>query len=271
MRARTCYNSFMTTKTAKQSENVYEPAPDESSFLYIKKHRQFSTETLTQFCHFHDAFELIFVKSGTFGVRWGGRERILTRGETAFVDSFSPHFYFDTDHSEAYIVVIGKDLIVGFDQNETFPPLLPSEECSAKICDYIDSVGDDFTANDSMRAGVANTIMGYLRICFPTVRRTYERASETMIEVLKYIDKNFAEDLSLKGLSAKFGYVPNYFSDLFNKFTDMHLKEYVNRRRVNEVVRLKALRPDEPLFRLSTECGFKSEKTFYRAYRKYKR
>lgn len=261
----------MSTKPVKQSENVYERAPDENSFLYIKKHRQFSTETLTQFCHFHDAFELIFVKSGTFGVRWGGRERVLSAGETAFVDSFSPHFYFDTDNCEAYIVVIGKNLIVGCDQNETFPPLLTSKECSAKICDFIDSVGDDFTANESMRAGVSNVILGLLRMYFPTVRRTYERASEAMIEVLKYIDTNFADEISLKGLSEKFGYVPNYFSDLFNKFTDMHLKEYVNRRRINEVIRLKATRPDEPLFRLATECGFKSEKTFYRAYRKYKR
>ena len=49
----------------------------------------------------------------------------------------------------------------------------------------------------------------------------------------------------------------------------MSLREYVNRRRIAEVLRLKAKNPAAPLFSLALDCGYVSEKTFYRALAKY--
>ena len=255
----------------KNNVNTYERAADENNYLNV--HRYFAGEARipTPLCHFHDSYEVVFVKRGKCCVHVKTESRTVSEGEIVFIDSFMPHFYYDSEDADVYIAVIGKSLITGLSSDEVFETFLPKTECCKKICDFIDVIWNDFKANGSLKAGIANVIAGYLKSYYKTIARTYERASETFVEVLKFIDKEFYKDITLEGLSEKFGYAPNYFSELFNKFTDMHLREYLNRRRISEVVKLKLERPEESLSKIAGECGFKSEKTFYRAYKDYKR
>jgi methylphosphotriester-DNA--protein-cysteine methyltransferase len=51
----------------------------------------------------------------------------------------------------------------------------------------------------------------------------------------------------------------------------MNLREYLNRRRLAEVLALEKKGGDTPLYRMVLEAGFESQNTFYRALKKYGR
>ena len=103
----------------------------------------------------------------------------------------------------------------------------------------------------------------------PSQERKENKTARAFSEVLRYLNAHYREEITLSSLAARFSYAENYFSALFNDFTGMSLREYVNRRRIAEVLRLKAKNPAASLFSLALDCGYVSEKTFYRALAKY--
>ena len=88
---------------------------------------------------------------------------------------------------------------------------------------------------------------------------------------MRYVSENFKKPLSLEGLAREFGYTENYFSSLFNRYAGMNLREYLNRRRLSEVLSRQKISPEIPLYRLVLEAGFESQNTFYRALKRYGR
>ena len=90
------------------------------------------------------------------------------------------------------------------------------------------------------------------------------KVTQAFVEVLKYINGNFRSELSLEGLADLFGYSKTYLSGLFNQFTGMKLRDYINRCRINEYYKLKKEQPQAPVCRIAEEVGFNSLNTFYR-------
>ena len=88
-------------------------------------------------------------------------------------------------------------------------------------------------------------------------------------DLIKFINENFSGEITLEGLAERFGYTKTYLSEQFNRFAGMPLREYINRRRINEFYRRKRDDPAVPACRIAAEVGFKSLNTFYRALHKY--
>ena len=65
-----------------------------------------------------------------------------------------------------------------------------------------------------------------------------DAASEKILEVVKYINSNFAEPLSLTMLSERFFIVPTHLSRLFRRVTGFTYAEYVNRVRIRHGAKL---------------------------------
>lgn len=246
----------------------YESAADADKYLLISDFGDGDME-LTDVAHFHDSYEIVFVLSGECGVHVNTEERVIKAGEIAFIESFAPHFYFDASSARGKVAVIGKNLLVDFNNELTFDSFLENCGCAKKIIDFLNSVCDGAGKDATLKAGIANVIMGLMKAFYPLKKRSCEKTSKTFVEILRYIDENYREDINLPALAAKFGYTPNYFSSLFNKFTHMHLREYLNRIRIKEAVKLKVGHPEQSLAGIAAEVGFASEKTFYRAYKKY--
>lgn len=249
---------------------TYESAADTDKYLYIERFTVGASEKWTSIAHFHDSIEIVFVLNGSYGVHVNTEECVLKKGEIAFIDSLTPHFYFASGEADIYAVVIGRQLLLNADGDEVFPSFLKESDGFEKIIKVIDSFGKYTKANEQIKIGFVNLLIGLMKNFYPTQKRSASKVTQTFIDVLKYINSNFKNEITLKGLSEKFGYDSNYFSFLFNKFTDMHLKEYINRRRIREVERIKTLEPKRSLTSIAFECGFASEKTFFRAYKAYR-
>ena len=120
-----------------------------------------------------------------------------------------------------------------------------------------------------MRRGFITLLFGMLRNYCGTVPRAASKNNELLVEVMTYINEHITEDITLDGLAKHFGYEKTYFSRVFNKFLGINLREYLNRYRIGEAVRIKQENPGVPISKIAEACGFDSPNTYYRALKKY--
>lgn len=86
-------------------------------------------------------------------------------------------------------------------------------------------------------------------------------------EILQYIKEHYREDLSLTGISALFGFSPNYFSSLFKKKTGCNFVQYLTQLRIQESKRL-LLETHMTIQEISTAIGYYSASFFIRSFKK---
>lgn len=223
--------------------------------------------------HFHDSIEIIAVASGSYTVRVGGEERRLSAGEIAFVDSFATHSTRSEGDATHFAVTISSKYFAGVTQlkERTLPPFLVKVDGTDGIFSVLESAKLllDKGKNEAVKRGFVELFLGALISLYPTVERPKNRAAENARHILRFINEHFREPLTLCVLAREFGYTENHFSSLFNRFAGMNLREYLNRRRLAEVLAQEKENPDTPLYRLVLEAGFESQNTYYRALKKY--
>ena len=73
-------------------------------------------------------------------------------------------------------------------------------------------------------------------------------------------------------MAKHFGYTKEYCSELFNKAVGQHFTTFLNNVRTQKAVELMndPQNADRKITDIIYECGFKSQVTFYRYYKKYK-
>jgi len=86
-------------------------------------------------------------------------------------------------------------------------------------------------------------------------------------EVVKYIEANFAQDLTLSFLSDKFSLSPTYLSHLFKKCIGLNLKHYVLQRRVIEAKLLLENEPNLKICAIPQIVGFHDITVFCRNFK----
>ena len=249
----------------------YEKMADAKNYVYFKKVK--CGDKTATYPHFHDSIELVFCTRGKCGVCSNGKENILDEGDGAFIDRFDVHFYRYFPESEYYVLLLSEKYLDddnGFNKNR-LPEFLPKCEKYEDIERLLDNLYELYDKkSDVIKKGVANTVLGILSTCYPQVERKQNGEARLLVDALVYINENFRNEIKLEDISRKFGYSKNYFSFLFNKFTGMNLREYINSRIVNEFERLKAANPGVTSYVLAEDSGFSNSNTFYRAYNKYR-
>lgn len=216
--------------------------------------------------HYHKSTEIIFVRQGRVKVIVNGKERILSAKEIAVFNRFDVHCICGEEKSELYILVFSEmfypKLARGF-VLENFLSTGKNTEEVFSLLDYFYRLRESST--HMMQAGFIEMLLGILYASYSVHEEKWDDGADYYIKILRYIDKNCAEALTLENIAAHFGYTKHYFSMLFNKFTGMHLREYLNRLRVERVAMYKKEHPDESISRIAFACGFNSLNTYYRA------
>ena len=254
------------------NSSFYEKEADAANYIYFQKN------VITESCspqmlpHFHDSIEFVFMLKGECLVHINTEERIVRQGEITFARCFEPHFYIPKNGAEYYVVLISsRYLKSGFDfSGKTFPSFMPENGYSKKISQLLDvfySVWDG--SDDLLKSGLSDTILAVMRRAHSMTEVRGKKTTQTFVEILKFINGNFRSEVTLEGLADTFGYSKTYLSGLFNQFTGMKLRDYVNRCRINEFYKLRREQPKSPVCRIAEEVGFNSLNTFYRVLHKY--
>ena len=97
------------------------------------------------------------------------------------------------------------------------------------------------------------------------VEDTLNDNSETVLQLIDYINKNIFEPLSLSCLSDKFFLSQSQLNRLFKKATGTSVWEYITTKRL--IAARNRIREGEQSRKACVSCGFKDYSSFYRMYK----
>jgi AraC-like DNA-binding protein len=160
---------------------------------------------------------------------------------------------------------------VGWLKKESLPTVTHKKDGFSDLIQFVELAYERINfKNEEMKLGFTTLLLGSLyEYCGHIPRRT-EKSNRLIVDMMIYLNEHFREDLTLEELAHRFGYEKTYLSRTFNKYMGMNLREYLNRLRIDAVLKERAQYPDAPIYRIAQECGFDNQNTFYRAYNKYK-
>lgn len=121
----------------------------------------------------------------------------------------------------------------------------------------IDSLIDEFKHGGSSDADILIEIINIIRK-YPRVSRD----PAPLIEAIKkYVDENFAHDLSLSDISRAVDVSAHYISFRFKDRTGTSISEYIKAKRLN-AAKLLLVNTDVSIAKISRDCGFSSKASF---------
>ena len=251
----------------------YEKEADEKDHIIFQHRFQYSDGKSDHLAHFHNSVEFIFAVKGSFTVYINGTSYRVQEGSVCFVNSFEPHKCRYENGNEFFVVVISAGYFSSVNglSETVFSAVNPHNEGFDRIKEFLKISYDNWDNSSRLfKYGFVDMLMGMMKRYYPSVpKKELHRNDEVMVDAVKYINENSKRDITIEALAAKFGYTPNYFSNLFNKFMEMSFRDYLNWCRMLTYTRLKLSQPELSNAKAAELCGFGSTKSFYRAQKKY--
>lgn len=232
--------------------------------------------------HFHKSLELIYCVKGSMQIFINKQYHTLQQNEMCFIPSYIVHSnrYLDDEnviHSFLFAHNFFHDFEKTFPQ-KSLPFLLLNKEDNPSIYNELMNIFSVFTqygynGNNipflHRQALINNLLLSMINI-YPLISSTESKDYNNVIEVLRYINQNFKEELSLPKLAKHFNYSPKYFSDFFKRNVGCTLTEYLHNVRIkNILLQMETSDKKTSHSALAFDNGFKSLATFYRVLKQY--
>ncbi len=257
----------------------YESAADRKEHVLFKKrvikHESTGLSKWNSMPHLHNSVEIAFGIKGLSQVKVNDKIYDIKEGTVVFIDHFERHQYDFKIGTECFVVLISASFFDSINNLKKlkFPTFMEKCEGFEKIKSFLE-LSYSTCDMDSMvyKIGFINMLISMMMQIYP-YELDNERAKigEVLIEVLKYINENCTENITVSDIAKRFGYSPNYLSMLFNKYVEMSFREYLNRRRMAEYIEIRKNQPDLPSCKAAELCGFKNLSTFYSTLKKMKK
>ena len=242
--------------------------------------------------HWHSAYEMIVPIEGNYLVTVSGQTHELAPGDIFLIPSGEPHclkapnrggrfiFLFDFDQilaikGASYLAsCMSKPLLI----NRSTCPSIYSEEAEIfhQICSAY--LRDDSLRDISIYSKLLTLFLnfGQQRLCAEgsstlaqlphSSQRNY---AERFGAVFSYLDRHFAEDLTLEDVAAVAGFSKFHFSRTFKQLSGCNFYEYLCHRRIKSSESL-LMKPELSISQIALQSGFSSVSTFNRTFKKLK-
>jgi AraC-type DNA-binding domain-containing proteins len=222
--------------------------------------------------HFHSAFELMYVEEGEIIALQEGVFHTLSKGEMAVNSSYMVHSYSTPAHSRSLVATIPlsavpslKAMLAHHSFKEGIVDTRGMKECH-RILRMMAEPGN--RANERFVNCLAEALLAYLVEKIGLIETPSEAAEDLMKHILRYMQKNAAEPLSIAKVAAHFGYSVGRFSHIFNERVGSPFTRYLNFLRCRMAQGLLDT-TDSPLIDVANQSGFSSLRTFHRVYKDF--
>lgn len=251
----------------------YEKIADESHHIRFVYENNKAGSKRIGFAHFHKSVEIIYVVSGEHTACVNGTVINLQQDDIIITNSYDVHYYTYNKENEIFVIVIGKEFLNAFSNyfgDKLFKNWLNNRTENKQILRFIQEWYKGFKKENLLiNSGFINIILGLLTSIYDFNTGKAERQPALALKMLKYLDENFKNDVTLKDLAAYMGYSNAYCSQLFSQTVGVDLRSYLNNLRIMYAAKMIADRKMENknILQISMESGFKSLNTFYRVFK----
>ena len=218
--------------------------------------------------HFHDFYEFEYVLSGKGAVLINGVRHNITAGSLIFVTPLDFQSIIVEEKIEVYNVNFSEYWL-----SKTLSPYLKG----AGVVNNIDKHYFDIILSEFENSKICNKM--YIRNTLSCILIEFIRGSNDentsnsndsfsiTQEISHYIRTHFRESINMDILSKKFGYTPNYLSNLFFKEKGLTIKEYTINIRMDYALK-KICSTDVSITDICYSCGYSSFSNFLRSFKK---
>lgn len=238
--------------------------------------------------HWHNAAEIIIPLANNFSVISGGEEYVLKEKEILIIPPGELHsmpaqegrrIIFQCDSSQLEDITILDSLMPVFGTSVHITPEMDKELYVVARKNILDIYADYYS--NSAVADV-RIYMNLLNILIAVRKYQLKRSAVLTISadissddsiklsyVMKYINQNFTEDLSLDRLAEIAGYSKYHFSRIFKKYNGVSFVQYISTKRIKMAEKL-LVDPELSITEVAMRSGFASLTTFNRTFKMVK-
>jgi len=221
--------------------------------------------------HFHSNIEILYVEDGEISVTVNGERRLLTKNCVSIANSYEIHSYRTPSASSSLVIIIPVRLVGSFSSllrlKKMASPFLA--ECPASDEIHRAAIMLLQSASGSghlIQKGYSYVILGLLAKLIGLEDMPENTGVELSGKILKYLQQNFLEDVSLESLAKHLGYNKNYISRFFNANLGCSFKSYIQALRIDYAIQLLLGDSDLLLTEIASKSGFTNYRTFNRAF-----
>ena len=235
--------------------------------------------------HFHDEYEMIYIQDGSANFIINGKETIFDKNTIVFIGNMDKHMMTPVKEPYVrYVVIIDSS----FFEQLVIEPMLCSifKRCTEqfsngislteKDSDFVQHNLDlslsDYNKADSFYEYYCMSHMLKILIYLFRHNRTHfpdfmnRRKSQAIAPIQKYLDENFAQDITLDDLSSTFFINKYHLARMFKETTGYSIKRYITLKRIRKAKELLYL-TESDISQIATACGYNSTSNFIRAFK----
>lgn len=225
--------------------------------------------------HYHRGYELVVVTSGELFARVGDQEMLLGEGEGLLVFPYQLHSYETKTHSECYITVFSGSYIAKFASAcATREPKDPRFRIPSPLAVLLSAymTGEETPTEDEVQ--FERPPLYAIKACLYAVCHTLMQEAEwrekreeraLVFRILTYIEEHYTEDITLPEMAEALSYEYHYLSRVLREDLHIGFRSLINQRRCERARELIS-DGDQPLSTIAMLCGFRSLRTFNRAF-----
>ncbi len=234
--------------------------------------------------HQHDALEIVMCLENIYTVSFGEQTYKLHEGDILFIPPNVPHSIEAPDNGSRFIMLFDLEFLKSFPSGDSIlnflsKPLLYNIVSHPHI--YSNAYSHLNMIVEAYFSHVAfDDITIYARlldlfrdICSQNVKSEdedyfkYTQNYDKFINILSYIDNNYAEDLSLEKVAQTANFSKYHFARLFKQYTNTTFYEYLSHKRI--MVARELILKNIPVTDVAFQTGFNNLTTFCRCFKKY--
>lgn len=234
--------------------------------------------------HWHDEFEIIYIKKGQLRVVINQQEYLGDPGSIFFVNPRELHLMGSSDLSVEYYTMLFPLEFISFQsiddlESNLLQPLrsnqllvaneVPNEELRKKLFPLLDEIAQINESNEYFKQLQTRMLLlqVLLELCLTPAMISASASGNTDIqkEMLIYIQEHFTEKLSLQMMSERFHLSEKYLSRYFKEHFHLPFSNYVSHLRLTLAKQLLEA-TDLPITEVALRSGFPSVSYFIRSF-----
>lgn len=242
--------------------------------------------------HWHSAFEMIAPMEGNYLATVSGQTFELSPGDIFLIPSGEPHSLTAPTRGARFIFLFEFDQILAVKGTSFLascmsrPMLINRSTCPAVYAEEAALFGEictQYLRDDGLRDITIYSKLLSLFITYGQVHlntdgggavpqlphSSVRNYAERFDAVFNYLDRHFAEDLTLEDVAAVAGFSKFHFSRTFKQLSGSNFYEYLCHRRIKSSESL-LMQPGMSISQIALQSGFSSVSTFNRTFKKMK-
>ncbi len=237
--------------------------------------------------HFHDSYEIVFIKNGSGKITIEGNEVNYNDGVLVFLGPYIPHFGFSNrTFKDNYEIVIHFGDVFVEQRLKLFPEfrdLLPLIQKSKQFLIFDAELKEELTLlfkeiinmNPTMQLISLFNLLYELSKAVPQKKLIKKDVSKRYAQnkqvkkIFEFINKNYQHKISTKDIAMHVGLTTNSFCRMFKALTKKSFITYLNEYRINRAMKLLE-ETDDNISEIVYKCGYENLSYFSKTFSQLK-